>query len=230
MHWSFLKWLSNVTPRICWWKLLSFYCQKEFSNFVSLPSYFCKNKHILVVLVGRMFRAENSFISKTSARFVFIHYLVPKLFPLQVFLLPEIILIAEIIIIATRCLIRWEWQNFHRPYSRKNFPRLSSHKKRHKLTPHILLKTKIYEYSRKDTEAHTIFIYRIPFHYCHVDQLSVHHIINGSHLCSYQKKCFINVRQEWTVLDPVITLLCSSIGRVQIAALYQLGHKSLTMN
>ena len=64
------------------------------------------------------------------------------LFTLQVFLPLKIVLIAEIIIIATRCLIRWEWQNFHRPYSRKNFPRLSSHKKRHKLTPHILLKTK----------------------------------------------------------------------------------------
>ena len=84
------------------------------------------------------------------------------LFMSQVFFLQEILLIAEIIIIATRCLIRWEWQNFHRPYSRKNFRRLSSHKKRHKLTPHVLLKTKIYEYSRIDTEAHTIFIQKIP--------------------------------------------------------------------
>ena len=170
--------LSNVTPRICWWKLLSFYCQKEFSNFVSLPSYFCNNKkHI------RLFWAEHYISSETSAGFVFMDYLITqlKLFTSQVFLLPEILFIAEIIIIATRCLIRWEWQNFHRPYSRKNFRRLSSHKKRHKLTPHILLKTKTYEYSRIDTEAHKIFIYKIPFHYCHVDQLNLDHIINGSH-------------------------------------------------
>ena len=115
------------------------------------------------------------------------------LFMSQVFLLPEILLIAEIIIIATRCLIRWEWQNFHRPYSRKNFRRLSSHKKRHKLTPHILLKTKIYEYSRIDTEAHTIFIYKIPFHFCHADQLNLDHRINGQRHCPYQRKYFTGV-------------------------------------
>ena len=149
-------WHQGFVGGNCW----AFIAKKNSAILFHFHPIFAKNKtkSILVILVGRLFRAENSFISKTSARFVFIDYLVPKLFPLQVFLLPEIILIAEIIIIATRCLIRWEWQNFHRPYSRKNFPRLSSHKKRHKLTPHILLKIKIYEYSRKDREAHTIFI------------------------------------------------------------------------
>ena len=125
--------LSNVTPRICWWKLLSFYCQKEFSNFVSLPSYFCNNKkHISnisrqIVLGWTLHQLKDfSWICVYG-----LPHTQLMLFMSQVFFLQEILLIAEIIIIATRCLIRWEWQNFHRPYSRKNFRRLSSHKKRH---------------------------------------------------------------------------------------------------
>ena len=175
--------LSNVTPRICWWKLLSYYCQKNSAILFHFHPIFATTKNILVILVGRLFWAELYISSETSAGFVFMDYLITqlKLFTSHVFLLPEILFIAEIIIIATRCLIRWEWQNFHRPYSRKNFRRLSSHKNRHKLTPHILLKTKTYEYSRIDTEAHKIFICKIPFHYCHVDQLNLDHIINGSH-------------------------------------------------
>ena len=153
---GYLMWHQGFVGGNCW----AFIAKKNSATLFHFHPIFAKykTKSILVILVGRLFQAENSFISNISARFVFIDYLVPKLFPLQVFLLPEIILIAEIIIIATRCLIRWEWQNFHRPYSRKNFPRLSSHKKRHKLTPHILLKTKIYEYSRMNRGTHNIHL------------------------------------------------------------------------
>ena len=153
-------WHQGFVGGNCW----AFIAKKNSAISFHFHPIFATTKNILVILVGRFFWAENYISSETSAGFVFMDCLLTqlKLFTSQVFLLPEILLIAEIIIIATRCLIRWEWQNFHRPYSRKNFRRLSSHKKRHKLTPHVLLKTKIYEYSRIDTEAHTIFIQKIP--------------------------------------------------------------------